>query len=433
MPRPPSIPKPYVKSGQLAVNLRDPRSRRRYAEVIAAWEAADRAVEPPEPRKQRTVRRPATTTVTQVIVAYWIAMKPRYMRDGKPTSTGFAVRSALRRLRQHSGTVVATEFGPRRLRTYRDSLVASGGLGRDAINRDSQVIVRMFKWAVSDELVPAVLHQALACVEPLHRGEVSGLREPRRVEPVSDAAIEAILPLVPRQVAALIRLQRFTGARAGELVGLRAIDLETSSDVWLYRPDTHKTAHHGHRRTIPLGPKCQEVLRPFLTGRPVDRPLFSPAEAAAEQRARRTAARVTPASCGNAPGTNRVESPKRRPKDAYTTASYRRCIERACDQAFPPTGELARVKVAAKKRTRWETEKEWRRRLGRRWAQVEAWRRDHRWTPHQLRHTAATEFRQRFGLETAALILGHSSPTITDAVYAERDLRRVLQAMNTAG
>jgi hypothetical protein len=37
-----------------------------------------------------------------------------------------------------------------------------------------------------------------------------------------------------------------------------------------------------------------------------------------------------------------------------------------------------------------------------------------------LRHAAATEIRQRYGLEAAQVLLGHSRADITQ-VYAERD------------
>ncbi|MFO1095031.1 MAG: hypothetical protein U0992_17250 [Planctomycetaceae bacterium] len=37
-----------------------------------------------------------------------------------------------------------------------------------------------------------------------------------------------------------------------------------SADVWLYRPDTHKTEHHERDRIIPIGPKGQDILRPYL-------------------------------------------------------------------------------------------------------------------------------------------------------------------------
>ena len=53
--------------------------------------------------------------------------------------------------------------------------------------------------------------------------------------------------------------------------------------------------------------------------------------------------------------------------------------------------------------------------------------------PRQLRHTATTELRRTHGLEAASLLLGHSSATITDAVYAERDLAKIEQAVLETG
>jgi site-specific recombinase XerC len=51
---------------------------------------------------------------------------------------------------------------------------------------------------------------------------------------------------------------------------------------------------------------------------------------------------------------------------------------------------------------------------------VKKWRADHHWFPNQLRHTAGTEIRKRYGLEAAQTVLGHSKADVTQ-VYAERD------------
>ena len=56
-----------------------------------------------------------------------------------------------------------------------------------------------------------------------------------------------------------------------------------------------------------------------------------------------------------------------------------------------------------------------------------------RWRPHQLRHAVATRIRQEFGLEMAQLVLGHSSTEVTDAVYAERDMAKVIEVMRRIG
>jgi len=38
------------------------------------------------------------------------------------------------------------------------------------------------------------------------------------------------------------------------------------------------------------------------------------------------------------------------------------------------------------------------------------------WHPNQLRHNAATSLRKEFGLDVARVILGHSSPAVTEVL-----------------
>jgi integrase len=54
------------------------------------------------------------------------------------------------------------------------------------------------------------------------------------------------------------------------------------------------------------------------------------------------------------------------------------------------------------------------------------------WTPHQIRHTRATEIRRDFDLEAAQLILGHSRPDTT-LIYAARDLGRASEVARKTG
>ncbi len=65
--------------------------------------------------------------------------------------------------------------------------------------------------------------------------------------------------------------------------------------------------------------------------------------------------------------------------------------------------------------------------------ELRVWHARHRWHPHQLRHTAGPLIRREFGLEAAQLALGHSSAKVTDAVYAERDMARVIEVMKRIG
>ena len=54
------------------------------------------------------------------------------------------------------------------------------------------------------------------------------------------------------------------------------------------------------------------------------------------------------------------------------------------------------------------------------------------WHPHQLRHSAATSLRKKFGLDVARVILGHSSPAVTE-VYAELDREKASSIMAEFG
>ena len=92
-------------------------------------------------------------------------------------------------------------------------------------------------------------------------------------------------------------------------------------------------------------------------------------------------------------------------------------IARACDRAFPhPTIRRKRGKPLT------DAER----------SELRGWRKAHRWHPHRLRHTKATEIRRLFDVEAAQVILGHSKPDTT-IIYAERDVARARQVMGEIG
>ncbi|MCH8969852.1 MAG: site-specific integrase [Planctomycetes bacterium] len=216
-------------------------------------------------------------------------------------------------------------------------------------------------------------------------------------------------PYVSPQVWALVELQRLTAARPGELVIMRLIDIDMTGRVWTYTPQTHKNSYRSQQRTIYVGPRAQEVVRPFLSGRPVEAFMFSPAEAEVERRAAIHASRETPLSYGNRPGTNCKRRPSKQPGDCYTTDSYRRAIIYGCDRAFPPPDDIRDDPAVVKQ-----------------------WRKEHRWHPHQLRHSAATMLRKEFGLEAAQLLLGHVHADVTQ-VYAEVNHTKALEVAEKIG
>ncbi|MEM7577884.1 MAG: hypothetical protein AAF328_10455 [Planctomycetota bacterium] len=67
------------------------------------------------------IQRPATVSITSIVLDCWRAVKPRYTSSDKVTSAGYTIRTALRRRRQHVGDHAAADFGPRALRSYRVS------------------------------------------------------------------------------------------------------------------------------------------------------------------------------------------------------------------------------------------------------------------------------------------------------------------------
>ena len=383
----------------------EPAAQERYDRVVAEWLANGRRL-PPAPA---AASKPPTVSI--------VANEYRLHAEASRTPAAAAVvRLAIKPVWELYGSTPATEFGPLKLKAVRNRWIEAG-LCRSTIHGYVQHIRRMFKWAASNEIVPASIWHALATVEGVPRG-MTKATEPRKVRPVADALVVAIQPHVSRQVWALVQLQLLTGARGGELFTICPNDIDRSAEqskgVWIYRPRHHKTAHHDIDRVIAFGPQARAILAPFMTDRDGSAPLFSAREGAREMKRR------------GAEGSRR-ENQRPNPKtsertigDTYDKNSYRIAIQRAADKAFPipasmqPASGDKPATIAAKA------------------AAARKWRVDHRWHPHQLRHNHATMIRRVAGLEVAQIALGHSKPDTT-LIYAERDLGRLAEVIAKVG
>jgi len=376
------------------------------------------------PTRTRT-EEPAALTMAELLVAYLGHAAQHYRGpNGKPTSEFDEVKLMARVLRDLYGDTTAVTFGPLRLKAARQKWVTAG-LARSECNRRTNLVRRMFKWAASEELVPATVHQALTTVTGLQRGRTEA-REPDPVGPVDDAVVDATLPFLNRHVRGLVEFQRLTGCRPGEACALRRRDIDTGDAVWLYKPTHHKTAHRGKSRVIAIGPRAQELLVRFLTP-DLDTFLFSPKGALEELRAARAAARKTPRypSHMRRNAGKRKDDPRRAPKDRYDRTSYARAVARACESAFPPPAPLAQRAD--------ETASEWKARvIGEQRARLGEWRRTHHWHPNQLRHSYATRVRKEFGLEAAQVALGHTRASTTE-IYAEKNEALAVATANKIG
>ena len=341
----------------------------------------------------------------EVVRAFWRHAQAYYVKNGRATGTADNYKPAFTLLKARYGHTAACDFGPLALKALRASMVESG-LSRRYVNENVHRIRKVFRWAASEQLIPASNSQALATVEGLRKGHTKA-KDHAPVTVVDDARVEATLPHLPKIVADMVRLQRLTGARPGEIIAMRPADIDRSAEVWSYIPAEHKTEHHNHRRLICIGPKAQAILLPYLL-RDVESHCFQPADSEKQRRREAHAIRKTPLSCGNRPGTNRKRRRERAPGKCYTNDSYRRAIARACIVAFMPV-ELRRGPED-------ETAEQ---RLARKVAAAK-WRAENVWFPHQLRHTAATDIRKRFGLESAQATLGHTRLEVTQ-IYAEKN------------
>lgn len=359
---------------------------------------------------------PEPLTITEVSVRYYSWALEFYRKDGKPTGQAEIIRRALKTFRSLFGSTIARDFGPLNLKTVQAAFIQEG-LCRNEVNRRMALIKQMFKWAVSEELVPPAVFQGVSTVRNLSKGRTAAVDyEP--VGPVPDAVVDRTLEHLPPTVAAMVRLQLATGMRPGELVAMRPCDLTTTGAVWEYRPASHKSEHKDRDRVVMIGPRGQAILGPFL-GLELTAPVFSPKRAMEAQAAERRAGRKTPLwpSHVKAQAARKRTRGPRKPGDAYSVESYRNAVYRACDQANPHPS-LDRVPVI-----RMTAEQK---------AEFVAWRNEHRWHPNQLRHSAATAIRREFGIEVSRAVLGHSDSEVT-AIYAERDLTAAREAASRLG
>jgi integrase len=393
MGRTKSVPtyRKHRQSGQAITTLTDPsgqrkdvllgrygtsESRKEYARVLGEWEANGRRIAMPR----------SDLTVAEVMVQFLEYANTHYRQPDGTLSSEYRLHTmAFKPLKAMYAHTLASEFGPLALRAARDHFIAEK-MVRKSINKMVSRIRHMFKWATSLELVPATTYEALRTVPSLTAGR-SAAKESEPVKPVPDSDVDAVLPHLRRQTRTIVLAMRYCGARPGEICRMRPCDIDASGGVWLYKPAQHKNAWRGLTRVIALGPKAQEVIKPFLS-RDHEAFLFSPREAIQELWAEQRAARKSPLCAHDK--TSRMKR-LRQLNDHYTVSQLDQAIERACEKA----------KV------------------------------DH-WSANQLRHSHATKVRQQYGLEGAGAALGHSKMSATE-IYAERDIELAKQIASEIG
>lgn len=322
--------------------------------------------------------------------AAWVSWASTYYRrqDGSQTREAVNCEIGIRLLRSRFGRKPIDDLTHRDILDARDELVRAG-LQRRTVNQRVGIWKRFFAWALDHRLCSASTKAEAWAVGGLkpHR---SLAREGEPVRPVRHLDVKRTLPYLPPSLRAMVSIHELTGARPAEICAMRAADIDRKRDVWVYRPQMHKTQHKGLPRAICIGPRAQRILTPMLL-----RPgaIFSPAIAVAERRAELRRGRRTPVQPSQRDRSK--EAPERAPGASWTAAAYAKAIAAACRRAISD-GALREP-----------------------------------WHPNQLRHACGTRVRRRFGPDAARSVLGHSAAgasRITDGYTREAVEREYIRA-----
>ncbi len=331
---------------------------------------------------------PSTNGPTVVeILAPYIRHATAYYGPGSELRM---IKDAIKVVRQHYGPDAVAGFGPKKLAAVREAFIRKGWT-RGYINRQVGKIVRCFKWAAGEELIPVVVYHGLKTMAPLRRGHCEA-REPEPRQPADPAHVAAALPFLKPHVRAIVELLRCTGMRPGEVCRMTIEQIDRTGSLWTYCPALHKNEHRGQHRTISLGATAQAIIDAHLDGRAIGdkEPLFSPRrqrdERSVELRAKRKS-KVQPSQVNR-----RVAKPKRPPGERFTPMALGKAVVSACEKAGVPG-----------------------------------------WTPYQLRHLKGAELREKFSLEHVRAALGHSHASMSAHYARGADAALAAEVAATAG
>jgi integrase len=322
-----------------------------------------------------------------------------YRKAGKITGYVYEFETAMDALAAMYGARVADSLGAPEIAKLRDAMIHSKDnqgnpiiLTRKTVNGRLRLVKEAYRWARERGYVSQATAADVAAISVLKKGRTAA-RDSRAIKPVSHTVLDATARCCTAVVRGMIETQRLTGMRPGEVCAMKAAHIDRRGPIWIYvvPEEVYKLSHmeKAGERKLPIGPRCQEVLRPFIEGRDEDAYLFSPRESAAERLRERRAQRKTPLYDSHKH--KRTYGVSDRLRDHYDNDTYCRAVHYACKRAGVEN-----------------------------------------WNPNQIRHTRATDIRASDGIEAASVALGHTNIRTTE-LYAEKNLQAAIEIARKAG
>lgn len=252
-------------------------SHEKYGQLIAQF-ASKAAVQ-----VQPATGPAADRTLTEIVLAFMHHAAEYYVKDGKRTAEYDSFKCAVRPLVELYGETSVENFGPNSLRAVQHKMIGMKWIRRDRNNKKKQIdrtwsrrfinksicrIRHIFKWAKSRELIKTKgIVEDLQTLEPLLEGRCDATELPERT-PVPEESIQAVREAVNERTRDMIDLCLATGARPGELVSLTTAMIDRTGDVWTADLRSHKTQHHGKKRTLAFNANDQMILRKYMQADP---------------------------------------------------------------------------------------------------------------------------------------------------------------------
>lgn len=248
------------------------QAKARYRQLVADMERNGRVYVPPA--------KPAEPlTVDDVIGRFWLHAEAEYDQAGREPEN---FRRSLAPVVSLYGPTPARTFGPKCLKALQQAMASGSwmtdeerksyekrrrpiGWCRNVVNRRITRVKTVWKWAESEELVPAGSYHQLCTVRGLKKN-AQGVRHTKKRQPAEWEEVKSVLRYCPPPVAVMLELQHWTGMRDCEVLIMRTCDIDRSGDDWLYRPASDKNdwREDAEPRVVSLGPQAEAVVADWL-------------------------------------------------------------------------------------------------------------------------------------------------------------------------